>query len=167
MFTHLCSKFNGSLAKPPVNLGHEWVNYIFRHFCRRLHRKLSKLQLPVYPMTKMSSKWQRFRFSVGRGQRRQSTIFAHLINCPSTCHHHKPQPQFESQQKTFCTENYFENMVCKMAAMLLTLQSANPQVSSAERYLIGLYTVLLKLEETLVCKLNFNSLRPSDAYLRK
>ena len=84
---------------------------------------------------------------------------------------HLPPPQ-TSTPIWITTKNFlYRKLLWKygqqMAAMLLTLQSANPQVSSAERYLIGLYTVLLKLEETLVCKLNFNSLRPSDAYLRK
>ena len=35
------------------------------NFYHRLHRKLSKWQLPVQPMMKISSKWQYFRFSTG------------------------------------------------------------------------------------------------------
>ena len=57
------------------------ISSFWRHFRHWLHRKLSFWQLPMQPMTKMSSKWRYFRFSVrcecGKGIRRSS--FCRLV----------------------------------------------------------------------------------------
>ena len=64
-----------SCAKPSIHISprDQRVNWhihwnedivVFRNFHHRWHQKLSKWQLLVQPVTKTSSKWRHFRFSV-------------------------------------------------------------------------------------------------------